>query len=103
MYEFLDDAFARLPNFMMVGIVTTVVISRFHRPFGALLGILLWITVAGVGHHGYAQGHAVGFPGLPLSQNVFFGLCGVFIIMNFATGWAAWKRRKPEPEPEEEA
>lgn len=66
------------PTFIMVGIVLVVGASQLNRKWGAVIGMLFWVGVAIVGHFFYATGDAIGFPGFPLSEPLFIGLCALF-------------------------
>ncbi len=76
--DFIVDNFT---TFVMVGIVVVVGASQFHRPTGAVLGLVFWVLVAVFGHFLYAAGGAIGFPGLELSEPVFLIMCLGFMLL----------------------
>lgn len=86
-------------TFVMVGIVLVIGTSRLvHRGAGAILGIVFWVLTAILGHLMYIQGGAVGFPGFPLSEPLFLGLCGVLLLLQILQlkAWRDAQRRRRE-------
>lgn len=94
----MPDIAEHFTTFVMVGIVIVVGTSQFHRGAGAVLGIVFWIATAIFGHFMYAQGAAIGFPGLPLEEPVFLGLCAAFLTLQIIglRSYRAAQRRRSE-------
>ncbi|NJK89045.1 MAG: hypothetical protein HC923_06310 [Myxococcales bacterium] len=93
----MQDLIRHFPTFVMIGIIVVVGASQFHRGVGAILGMLFWSVVGGWGYFMYRQGGAIGFPGLPLPEPLFYGLCCAFLalqIVTFLSFRSARKRRR---------
>jgi hypothetical protein len=87
-----------LPAYMMVGIIAVVALSQVSRFWGSLLGVAFWLAVAYVGHVGYSTGHELGIATVRFSRQVFYGLCGMFVLLNLVLAWSALqnlKRKRP--------
>lgn len=93
----MSDWSEHFTTFVMVGIVVVIGTSRLvHRGAGAILGMVFWTLTAIFGHVLYLQGGAVGFPGLPLQEPVFLGICAALFGLQILQlrAWRAAQRRQ---------
>jgi len=82
---------------MLIGVVAVIGISQFNRKLGSILGIFVWAAIAFVGYQGFKLGGGIGIGTILLSPGVFYGICGVLILVNIGNGFfiTSSKRRRP--------
>jgi len=79
---------------LLIGVVVVVLISRFNRMIGGILGVLLTAAIAWWGMGLYSSGNAVGIIGTPISKTAFMIFVGVFFLFNLFSIWMGFKSRK---------
>ncbi|MCC7380597.1 MAG: hypothetical protein IT384_02110 [Deltaproteobacteria bacterium] len=90
----MDALLSNLTLYMIIGLVIVLGIAQINRFVGSLIGIVFWISVAILGSQAYARGGGIALVGAALPEVVFYGLCGVLIVVNAAGAFASRSRRR---------
>ena len=93
----MPEIIENLDTYMMIGVVAIVGISQFNRKLGSILGIFFWLAVAFFGYQGFRSGGGIGIGSIALSENVFYGICTVLIVVNVGNGFLVTRNKRPVP------
>jgi hypothetical protein len=77
---------------LLAGVVVVVVVSRFQRRVGGVLGLLLCGGITWWGLNVYSRGGVIGLAGKPLEKTYFLVFVGLFAAYNLFSVW----RGEPE-------
>lgn len=83
---------------LMLAVVAVLVVRRFSRTAGGLMGVAAAIGVGVWGEQVYSAGGTLGFAGTPLSREIFLLFPALWLLLELFNLWRLRRRRTP-PEP----
>jgi hypothetical protein len=76
---------------MLVAVVAVVVVSRFNRKIGGIMGVILTAAIAWWGFGIYSGGGHLAMAGAPLSKTWFIVFLAVFFMYNIFSIWIGYR------------
>ncbi|MBI5508555.1 MAG: hypothetical protein HY903_07365 [Deltaproteobacteria bacterium] len=87
-----------MPTLWIAGaIITVMVVRRFSRLVGALLGLVVSAVMAGWGYWVFHHGGAMAFAGVQLSPSIFYVLVAFWAALECFEIVRHARRRQPPP------